>query len=185
MERLSDDLGLGCLASERVGDDMLMLAVTGPPQPFGSRVQVGERLPIAPPLGMAFIAWSDSATIDAYLDRAGRKLPAAERRQYLEALELVRDRGYGVVLDTATRRRLVTLMRTSRAARLMPDAITNSTRSWSNSRSTSTRSSLAATTPSMQSRPSPHRFFAPDGEVILVLTIVGFPSPLPAEQLPR
>ena len=184
MERLSDDLGLGCLASERVGDDMLMLAVTGPPQPFGSRVQVGERLPIAPPLGMAFIAWSDSATIDDYLDRAGRRLPAAERRQYLEALELVRDRGYGVVLDTATRRRLVTLMRTSRAAddarrhheldeilvelaldeyALLP-------------RGDDTEYAVTALTAPV---------FTPDGEVILVLTIVGFPSPLPAEQLPR
>ena len=60
MERLSRDLGLGCLASARVGDDMVMLAVTGPPQPFGSRVQVGERVPIAPPLGLAFIAWADA-----------------------------------------------------------------------------------------------------------------------------
>ncbi len=73
MERLSGDLGLGCLASARVDDDMLMLAVTGPPQPFGSRVQVGERVPIAPPLGLAFIAWADAATIEDYLELSGRK----------------------------------------------------------------------------------------------------------------
>ena len=114
MERLSRDLGLGCLASARVGDDMVMLAVTGPPQPFGSRVQVGERVPIAPPLGLAFIAWADAATIEDYLDLSGRKLTAAERRQYSEALELVRDRGYGVVLDSSTRHRLVERLRAPR-----------------------------------------------------------------------
>src|SRR3954463_9874332 len=103
MERLSRDLDLGCLASARVDDDMLMLAVTGPPQPFGSRVQVGERVPIAPPLGLAFIAWADAATIEDYLELSGRKLTTAERRQYVEALALVRERGYGVVLDSATR----------------------------------------------------------------------------------
>ena len=79
---LATTSGLGCLASARVGDDMLMLAVTGPPQPFGSRVQVGERVPIAPPLGLAFIAWADAATIEDYLDSSGRRLTAAERRQY-------------------------------------------------------------------------------------------------------
>ena len=106
--------GSGCLASARVGDDMVMLAVTGPPQPFGSRVQVGERVPIAPPLGLAFIAWADAATIEDYLDLSGRKLTAAERRQYVEALALVRERGYGVVLDSSTRHRLMERLRRHR-----------------------------------------------------------------------
>ena len=92
---------------------MVMLAVTGPPQPLGSRVQVGERVPIAPPLGLAFIAWADAATIEDYLDSSGRTLTAAERRQYAEALALVRERGYGVVLDSSTRHRLVERLRAS------------------------------------------------------------------------
>src|SRR3954452_7360189 len=85
---------------------MLILAVTGPPQPLGSRIHVGERLPIAPPLGLAFIAWADPPTIEAYLEASGRTLDADERRQYAEVLALVRERGYGVVLDSATRHRL-------------------------------------------------------------------------------
>ena len=91
-----------------------MLAVTGPPQPFGSRVQVGERVPIAPPLGLAFIAWADAETIEDYLGLSGRKLTAAERRQYSEALAVVRERGYGVVLDSSTRHRLMERLRASR-----------------------------------------------------------------------
>jgi DNA-binding IclR family transcriptional regulator len=184
MERLSRDLELGCLASARVGDDMVMLAVTGPPQPFGSRVQVGERVPIAPPLGLAFIAWADPATIEDYLDRSGRTLTVAERRQYFEALALVRERGYGVVLDSATRHRLADLLRTP------PDPGAPS-HDWGldeilielalddyallRGDDASEYAVTALTAP----------VFAPDGDVILVLTVVGFVSPLRADELER
>ena len=184
MERLSRDLGLGCLASARVGDDMVMLAVTGPPQPFGSRVQVGERVPIAPPLGLAFIAWADAATIEEYLDLSGRKLTAAERRQYSEALELVRDRGYGVVLDSSTRHRLVERLRASRDLDdsrrhqqldeiLVELALDDYALVHGAEEAEYAVTALTAPV------------FAPDGEVILVLTLVGFAGPLRADDLPR
>src|SRR4029077_16361859 len=101
----------GAPACRRGGGSRVWLAFTGPPQPFGSRVQVGERVPIAPPLGLAFIAWADAATIEEYLDSPGPTPDAAERRQYAEALTLVRERGYGVVLDSSTRHRLVERLR--------------------------------------------------------------------------
>jgi len=183
MERLSRDLELGCLASARVGDDMVMLAVTGPPQPFGSRVQVGERVPIAPPLGLAFIAWAEAATIEEYLELAGRKLTAAERRQYLEALALVRERGYGVVLDSSTRHRLMERLRASTelddSARhhevdevLFELALDD----YALLRGDEAEYAVTGLTAPV---------FSPDGDVILVLTIVGFSSPLRADALPR
>jgi DNA-binding IclR family transcriptional regulator len=184
MERLSRDLGLGCLASARVGDDMVMLAVTGPPQPFGSRVQVGERVPIAPPLGLAFIAWADAATIAEYLDLSSRRLTAAERRQYSEALELVRDRGYGVVLDSSTRHRLVERLR---APRDLDD-------SHRHQQLDETLVELALDDYALVHGPEEAEYavtaltapiFAPDVEVILVLTLVGFSGPLRADDLPR
>ena len=184
MERLSQDLGLGCLASSRVGDDMVMLAVTGPPQPFGSRVQVGERVPIAPPLGLAFIAWADAATIEEYLDSAGRTLDAAERREYAEALTLVRERGYGVVLDSSTRHRLVERLRAStdrddsRRHHELDEIIVE----------------LALDDYALLHRDAESEYavtaltapvFGPDGEIILVLTLVGFAGPVRADTLPR
>jgi DNA-binding IclR family transcriptional regulator len=184
MERLSHDLGLGCLASARVGDDMLMLAVTGPPQPFGSRVQVGERVPIAPPLGLAFIAWADAATIEDYLDLSGRKLTAAERRQYSEALMIVRERGYGVVLDSSTRHRLADLLRTSRGLDdsrrhhevdeiLVELALDDYALLRGDEGAEYAVTGLTAPV------------FTPDGDVVLVLTLVGFVGPLRADALPR
>jgi DNA-binding IclR family transcriptional regulator len=183
MERLSQDLGLGCLASARVGDDMVMLAVTGPPQPFGSRVQVGERVPIAPPLGLAFIAWADAPTIGDYLDRSGRKLTAAERHQYFEALALVRERGYGVVLDSSTRHRLAELLRVS------PDLDSGHDRKLDEILVELALDDYAllrgdeAAEYAVTALTAP--VFAPDGDVILVLTIVGFSSPLRADALGR
>ncbi len=184
MERLSRDLGLGCLASARVGDDMLMLAVTGPPQPFGSRVQVGERVPIAPPLGLAFIAWADAATIEDYLDSSGRRLTAAERRQYTEALAVVRERGYGVVLDSSTRHRLVERLRASRDLDdsrrhheldeiLFELALDDYALVGGSDEAEYSVTALTAPV------------FSPDGDVILVLTVVGFTGPLRADELPR
>jgi len=184
MERLSRDLGLGCLASARVGDDMLMLAVTGPPQPFGSRVQVGERVPIAPPLGLAFIAWADAATIEDYLDLSDRKLTAAERRQYSEALALVRERGYGVVLDSSTRHRLAELLRASRDSdnsRRHPELDEILVELGLDDYALLRGGEQAEYAVTALTAP----VFAPDGDVILVLTVVGFSGPLRADALPR
>ena len=185
MERLSGDLGLGCLASARVGDDMVMLAVTGPPQPFGSRVQVGERVPIAPPLGLAFIAWADAATVEDYLDLSGRKLTAAERRQYSDALAFVRERGYGVVLDSSTRHRLVELLRESRDLEdsrrhhaLDEILVELALDDYALLRGGTDEAEYAVTALTAP-------VFGPDGDVILVLTVVGFSGPLRADALSR
>jgi DNA-binding IclR family transcriptional regulator len=184
MERLSRDLGLGCLASARVGDEMVMLAVTGPPQPLGSRVQVGERVPIAPPLGLAFIAWADAATIEDYLDRSGRRLTDPERRQYSEALALVRERGYGVVLDSSTRHRLMERLRASihlddsRRHHELDEVLFElalDDYALLHGDEAAEYALTALTAP----------VFGPDGEVILVLTVVGFSGPVRADALPR
>ena len=163
---------------------MVMLAVTGPPQPFGSRVQVGERVPIAPPLGLAFIAWADAATIEDYLDSSGRTLTAAERRQYAEALALVRERGYGVVLDSSTRHRLVERLRAStelddsRRHHELDEIIVElalDDYALVHGDAAAEYAVTALTAP----------VFGPDGEIILVLTLVGFAGPVRADALPR
>ena len=163
---------------------MVMLAVTGPPQPFGSRVQVGERVPIAPPLGLAFIAWADAATVEDYLDLSGRKLTAAERRQYSDALALVRERGYGVVLDSATRHRLAGLLRESRdlddsrrhhALDEILVELALDDYALLRGGEDAEYAVTALTAP----------VFGPDGDVILVLTLVGFSGPLRADALSR
>jgi DNA-binding IclR family transcriptional regulator len=60
---------------------------------------VGQRVPFAPPLGAAFIAWSSEPEIEEWLDRAPRPLNGGERAHFLAALATVRQHGYSVTLN--------------------------------------------------------------------------------------
>jgi len=62
------------------------------------RARVGESVPLAPPFGAVFVAWSD-ATIEEWLDRAGGALPEDERAHARAALAGVRQRGFAVSTD--------------------------------------------------------------------------------------
>jgi DNA-binding IclR family transcriptional regulator len=98
MRSLSDELGLECLATTAVGDDMLIVARAGAPRALGT-VQPGQRLPLTPPLGSVFMAWAAEDDVQRWLDRA----PAEDADQYRAGLEAVRRRGYAVGLEADPR----------------------------------------------------------------------------------
>jgi DNA-binding IclR family transcriptional regulator len=99
MEALSHSLGVTTAAAIASGSHLIVIAGVGPPQPFQASLPVGQRVPFAPPLGAAFIAWSPEAEIGEWLDRAPRRLGDAERRHFLAALAAVREHGYSVTLN--------------------------------------------------------------------------------------
>ena len=103
MERMSAELGLTCHASVAQNDEMVVIARSGPVEPFGRRVRVGERYPLTPPFGTAFVAWSDPASVDDYLARSDPPLRPDDRERCRGALERVRQRGYAVSLNPSTR----------------------------------------------------------------------------------
>src|SRR5207247_4021253 len=105
MRALSDDLGLDCVASAAIHDEIVILARTGTPGPFGLNIQPGMRLPLVPPLGTVFVAWSDQKTIDRYLAKVEPQKGELER--YRGAVEAVRDRGYSTGVACGAYRRLV------------------------------------------------------------------------------
>ena len=55
MQQLSDELALECHAGVQVADQILVVARTGARQPFGLGVEVGQRLPLVPPLGVVWL----------------------------------------------------------------------------------------------------------------------------------
>ncbi|HEY8525698.1 MAG TPA: helix-turn-helix domain-containing protein [Acidimicrobiales bacterium] len=98
--RLSDELGVQVVASAVVGDDMVIVAVEGQaaaPVAFGSRP--GYTVPLAPPLGTVFMAWSEPAAVDRWLQRLGPRLDERRRARYRHALDVVRRRSYAVALQ--------------------------------------------------------------------------------------
>jgi DNA-binding IclR family transcriptional regulator len=104
MQRLADELRVRCMASTVIGDEIVMLATAGRARPLGLHLQVGQRLPLVPPLGIVFLAWADDAEVDAWLDRSAPPDRASRDAQRStvpdrDLLALVRRRGYSIGID--------------------------------------------------------------------------------------
>jgi len=103
MRALTDELGLDCVASAAISGEIVILARAGVPRPFGVYIQAGQRLPLAPPLGAVFVAWSDEKTIDAWIGKLPPKKATADH--FRRAVRSVRARGYSVGLEGSRRPR--------------------------------------------------------------------------------
>jgi len=98
MEALSNELGLDCVASTAIEDQIVILAGTSSRRPFGINVEPGQRLPLSPPLGTVFVAWTSQADIDRWLAKVGPKASTADIQRYRQAVDTVRARGYSLGL---------------------------------------------------------------------------------------
>jgi DNA-binding IclR family transcriptional regulator len=182
MEVLSSQLELTCHATVAQHDEMVVIARSGPPEPFGRRVRVGERYPLAPPLGTAYVAWSEPAAIDAYLARSNPPLSPGDLERCRLALRRVRQRGYSIALDPATRHRVGELMdrEPGTPAPVGPLAALLSQLAHEeylvgDLSVGSEYDVVAITTP----------VFGPDGSVLGLLSLANFPGPVAADAIPR
>jgi DNA-binding IclR family transcriptional regulator len=98
MEALSNELGLDCVASTAIEDQIVILARTSSRRPFGINVEPGQRLPMSPPLGTVFVAWSSQTEIDRWLAKVGPEATKADIQRYRQAVDSVRARGYSLGL---------------------------------------------------------------------------------------
>jgi DNA-binding IclR family transcriptional regulator len=91
LDRLAASTGYVARVWQRQDDQVTVVA-----QSPARRVEVDEvRLPLTPPVGALFMAWSDSPSVEAWLARA----PAAEAvRPSLDALPALRRLGFAVTL---------------------------------------------------------------------------------------
>jgi DNA-binding IclR family transcriptional regulator len=103
MEALSESWGAQCVASTVVGNDNVVIAVTGTPA-GGPGAFVGQRGRFVPPFGLVFAAWGGSARREAWL--SGAPLTNEERAQMSSLLDIVRDRGFSVSLLAPIREHL-------------------------------------------------------------------------------
>src|SRR5205807_571897 len=71
----------------------------------GVYIQAGQRLPLAPPLGAVFVAWSDEATIERWLSKLGAPPKKATADHFRRAVRSVRTRGYSVGVEGSRRPR--------------------------------------------------------------------------------
>jgi DNA-binding IclR family transcriptional regulator len=183
MQSLSDQLGLECHAGIRVDDEILVVGRTGARQPFGLGVEVGQRLPLVPPLGTPYVAWSGAEAIESYLRRAAPDRRPAQLERYRRAIDTVRRRGYAVALDADTRQRFGEL-----AAKLAddPDADLRPLEEAAGALLGDDYLLLeleGAAHYDLTGISAP--VFGPDASVVLVVGVVGFGRGLPASRIPE
>jgi DNA-binding IclR family transcriptional regulator len=95
---LSDELDLEVAVTALAGDDIMFLARAGAHRARGIAVHVGQRVPLVPPLGAVFMAWSTNDAVRAWQARGAAEV--------VDVLSGVRERGYSVALELDARRGL-------------------------------------------------------------------------------
>jgi DNA-binding IclR family transcriptional regulator len=95
MGRLAEATGRQCVASTVVGGDIVIIAKAGNAGPLGVTMDIGARMPLRPPFGTVFVAWSGETSIRSWLDET---IPYSGplMQQCLDALSAVRAQGYSV-----------------------------------------------------------------------------------------
>jgi DNA-binding IclR family transcriptional regulator len=131
-EALAREIAVPVLLSGVVGEEIVGLVSIPDAAGRGPGLRVGERLPLAAPVGAPFLAWSSEAAISAWIERHG---PLAEPRlaeTWREALALTRSRGFHVTLrapDSETLSGVMAEMATGRNVIAYREQITQLVRS--------------------------------------------------------
>lgn len=97
MERISAELGVECVATAAVDEQLVVVAGVGTPVRGSRRSRVGQRSPFLPPLGALFVAGDESAAA-RWLISGGTELDNQQRAELDTMLERVRERGWSLGL---------------------------------------------------------------------------------------
>lgn len=101
MEQLAAELDAVCVASARVGNEVVIIASAGQPRSSSATTLVGQHLPFVPPTGSVFAAWLNDSEIEKWI---GPKSSADRATAIRSALESVRERGFSVGLASEAQR---------------------------------------------------------------------------------
>lgn len=97
--RLRDETGLATVASTVIGDEIVGVLACDLPDGRTAGLNVGERMPLMPPVGASFMAWAGEDAVAAWLERAAPESDAATRSYWREGLARIRERGFQVELN--------------------------------------------------------------------------------------
>jgi DNA-binding IclR family transcriptional regulator len=97
MRRLSDELGVVCMAMVNAANHLVMLGEYGTPGPLRPTLaRVGLRTPFVPPLGATLIAWATPPEYEQWLRRADPPLTQRERTVQHDVVASIRARGFAI-----------------------------------------------------------------------------------------
>lgn len=96
MEELTAQFDMECLIQRKHGDEMAILASAGTVRVPGVMTRVGQRMPIAPPMGAMLVAWGSEKEAQRWIalgEAAGK-----DAEQLRGVLERVHERGWSLGL---------------------------------------------------------------------------------------
>jgi DNA-binding IclR family transcriptional regulator len=103
MEELADTRRVRCSGVARIGDALIVIAVTGIPSAATDAV-IGARRRFLPPLGNVWATWGEPGIVEQWL--IGEPMTDEERSTIRGSLAATRDRGFSVTLHTPHRTEL-------------------------------------------------------------------------------
>ncbi|OIH85102.1 hypothetical protein BLJ79_07885 [Arthrobacter sp. UCD-GKA] len=95
IEALAHNLGCDCLVGGRADNEIVLLASAGQGHAQWIPAVVGERLPLAAPVGRTAMAWAPPEEIEQWV-KAGSTVSLDEAHHMLD---MIRTRGYSVSID--------------------------------------------------------------------------------------
>jgi DNA-binding IclR family transcriptional regulator len=104
IDALGHELGLESVVTTVVHDEILVVANGPHVSPYGPPLVLGQRVPLLPPMGLIFLAFSSPKAMNLWLQRAKPPLSRDETDQLREVLAVVRKAGYFIAFESETRR---------------------------------------------------------------------------------
>jgi DNA-binding IclR family transcriptional regulator len=103
LSSLSDELQLEVVLTSPTEEEIIFVARAGRASAYGLVLLVGQRVPLMPPLGSVFLAWSSEAKVARWLERADPALTIDDVDHQRHTLAAVRERGYSIGLESSAR----------------------------------------------------------------------------------
>jgi DNA-binding IclR family transcriptional regulator len=176
LSSLSDELQLEVVLTSPTDEEIIFVARAGRPSAFGLVLEVGQRVPLQPPLGSVFLAWSAEAKVARWLERAEPALTDEDVDHQRRTLAGVRERGYSIGLESSARQGFGLAMLEERDS--IADLIAELGRVPYQLEVVEEQATYDVT---MIAAP----IFDANREVVAALTVVGFAPGLPASEIVR
>jgi len=174
VRHLADKLHMEAIASAPINQDLVVLARAGRPRYFELLPRIGQRLPHIAPVGAVFVAWDSSSQTERW--SADSDCSPDNRTELETLLSQIRRRGYEVALATPTRDDISQMLTNLALSPHSSDA---------RSSLTTLIRKLLNETYFLKEICDDHTYninycmapvFGPNGQVVLGLTLLGFPS---------
>jgi DNA-binding IclR family transcriptional regulator len=109
------------LLSAMIGDEIVGVISICDAEGHDPGLRVGERLPLVPPVGAPFLAWSPEEKIEAWIARNASPGHEKLAEDWRHALALIRKRGFQVTLRSPESPEISALMAEMASGRRAPD----------------------------------------------------------------